>query len=86
MVTNSAALAQRVEAARRREGVAKLHLSNTTGIKRSTLHRLLAGKGEFKVWQLIRISQHLTDSASDAEFMVTEWMSDLPVAPIAVAA
>lgn len=86
MVTNAEALAQRVEGSRRRAEVPKIRLSSTTDIKRSTLHRLLAGKGEFKVWQLIRISQQLTSCGHDAEALVTEWMSDLPVATIAVAA
>jgi hypothetical protein len=86
MVTNSAALAQRVEAVRRREGVPTLRLAIATGIKRSTLTRRLAGEGDFKVWQLIRISQHFTDCNVDAEALTTEWMSNLPVATVAVSA
>jgi len=86
MVTNSAALAQRVEADRRRVGVSKLRLSMSTPITRSTLTRRLAGDGDFKVWELIWISQQLTASASDAELLFNEWVSDLPAASIAVPA
>jgi len=89
MVTNSAALAQRVEADRRTADVPKSHLSIATGITRPTLTRRLAGEGAFKVWELIRISQHFTKSASDAETMFATWTNGLipvsarPSSPVA---
>jgi len=65
MVTHTEALAHRVDAARREQGVAILPLSDATGIPRTTLSRQLAGLAEFKVSDLMRISRHLNVNAAD---------------------
>ena len=65
MDTTTAAVAHRVDAARRAQGVAVLPLSDATGIPRTTLTRQLAGLAEFKVSDLMRISRHLNVNAAD---------------------
>ena len=49
----------RVEADRKAAGVTVAALSKATGIPRTTLSRYLAGRTEFTVSGLMRVSEHL---------------------------
>jgi hypothetical protein len=73
MDTNTKAIAHRVDAARRGQGVEIRPLSVATGIPRVTLTRMLAGDAEFKTSQLLRVAHELKADAAS-------WITDLPKA------
>lgn len=59
MDTNTAAIAHRVDAARRAKGVGTLPLAKATGIPRTTLTRQLAGQTDFTLAGFLRIGEAL---------------------------
>ena len=71
MVTQTEAIAHRVDADRRAQGVAVLPLSEATGIPRTTLTRFLAGKGDLKVSHIYLIARELKANPAS-------WFTDLP--------